>query len=771
MGPEPEDIEPVACRGCLVSNVKLYCIEERRLVENYAQFVGISLQDHYTQYLCAICATQLWKFSSFKERCRKAYQFIMDIEFNGANLTPSWESDLQNYSKELKLKFVQTETQTCDLGKEEDCVDCDVKLEVIDSHQPEINDNDSIDDDDTVIFIIESDHNYVKQEWDDNENVEVVEEFLNDTDFEDSDVSFERIDIKNEFCYTDDEQDICLDNKYVEIENKDTSLESKLVKRKKKSKNNYKVTPEEIAKYAASLNFTATFLTEEEQRKEIAQRKLLKNNRCVQCELCYKNCTSEQRLSKHKQVSHNENLTSVCRICYFRYRTNTELKKHMRMHAVVFKCNGCSYTTKFKDALHSHNQSHKGKKYICDHCKCEFDKATSYFSHVRLQHSSELPWCDLCGESFLSAYGIRSHKKKMHRDLSAELSCEECDAKFCSDTALGKHVELKICDQQCCAQCGQGFPTEQSFRYHLIHYHGATQPQLVCQECNVVFPNMPALKRHQEVCGLFSFVPCVQCGASFEGEAAMLDHVKEKHSEQSEGPDFKCVECDKEFTSAYYYRCHIAQRHLRPSRVQPGGSKRPRQKRIYKPKKKDTSKKKQRTVYAGHRTEPYVRIWRPSVTGGVEVLNERGRVYHNPAVLKAVCEICGKGYRCEAVLREHKLSQHSGLKPHRCEVCAKGFVNKDYLMKHMILHTDERDFQCEYCPKAFKTRSGLVRHHLMHTGVRLHCCHICNKHFATSTSVKLHIKGVHMKIPAPRRIRHRGKKKGESEDVKILFDD
>lgn len=76
----------------------------------------------------------------------------------------------------------------------------------------------------------------------------------------------------------------------------------------------------------------------------------------------------------------------------------------------------------------------------------------------------------------------------------------------------------------------------------------------------------------------------------------------------------------------------------------------------------------------------------------------------------------------------------SGDRPHECPVCHKTFVTKDALNKHLIVHTDERNFKCGECGKLFK-RIGHVREHLkIHNAERPFPCTVCDKSFKTNVS-------------------------------------
>lgn len=57
---------------------------------------------------------------------------------------------------------------------------------------------------------------------------------------------------------------------------------------------------------------------------------------------------------------------------------------------------------------------------------------------------------------------------------------------------------------------------------------------------------------------------------------------------------------------------------------------------------------------------------------------------------------------------------HSGVKPHACSVCGKGFALRGNLTVHMRTHSDATPYQCNICPKRYSDSNGLKRHLLVH---------------------------------------------------------
>jgi KRAB domain-containing zinc finger protein len=56
------------------------------------------------------------------------------------------------------------------------------------------------------------------------------------------------------------------------------------------------------------------------------------------------------------------------------------------------------------------------------------------------------------------------------------------------------------------------------------------------------------------------------------------------------------------------------------------------------------------------------------------------------------------------------------IKPCKCDVCGKGFIQKNSLQTHMRRHTGDKPCQCDVCGKGFIQKNSLQTHMTRHTG-------------------------------------------------------
>ncbi|XP_077545453.1 uncharacterized protein LOC144158448 [Haemaphysalis longicornis] len=101
------------------------------------------------------------------------------------------------------------------------------------------------------------------------------------------------------------------------------------------------------------------------------------------------------------------------------------------------------------------------------------------------------------------------------------------------------------------------------------------------------------------------------------------------------------------------------------------------------------------------------------------------------------CEVCGKGFRLRTTMVLH-LRTHTGEQPYTCKTCGRTFAYSSSLRKHEETHTAERTYKCDVCDLWLKRRS-LQRHMQTHTGERPYACSVCTSVFADRQSFKRHM--------------------------------
>ncbi|XP_051882867.1 zinc finger protein ZFP2-like [Pristis pectinata] len=94
-----------------------------------------------------------------------------------------------------------------------------------------------------------------------------------------------------------------------------------------------------------------------------------------------------------------------------------------------------------------------------------------------------------------------------------------------------------------------------------------------------------------------------------------------------------------------------------------------------------------------------------------------------------------KGFTRSSDLMRHQVV-HSEERPFPCSVCGREFTNSFNLQRHQQVHAGERPFTCPQCGKGFTCSTQLLIHQRVHTGEKWFICTECGKEF--TQTVNLH---------------------------------
>ncbi|KAM4693608.1 histone-lysine N-methyltransferase MECOM isoform 2-T2 [Discoglossus pictus] len=81
---------------------------------------------------------------------------------------------------------------------------------------------------------------------------------------------------------------------------------------------------------------------------------------------------------------------------------------------------------------------------------------------------------------------------------------------------------------------------------------------------------------------------------------------------------------------------------------------------------------------------------------------------------------------------------------HECKECDQVFPDMQSLDKHLLSHTEEREYKCDQCPKAFNWKSNLIRHQMSHDTGKHYECENCSKVFTDPSNLQRHIRSQHV---------------------------
>jgi len=230
----------------------------------------------------------------------------------------------------------------------------------------------------------------------------------------------------------------------------------------------------------------------------------------------------------------------ACPLCEYTTRVKEHLASHMNSHTSdrKYMCNQCGQTFKWSHSLRRHQRTHqKDYKFTCAHCPKTFSRKDHLAVHEKLHDSdnTESYPCPECGVKFKNKKTLTGHVKTHSTDKPHK--CDSCDSAFTRKASLTRHVLAAHAGHVFhCDICTAPFSYKSTLEDHRRAVHNEGKRDFHCTACGLSFACKAYLQKHLGVCKNRADkedVPCVDCGKMFPTRRHLQEHRRNKHRENN----------------------------------------------------------------------------------------------------------------------------------------------------------------------------------------------------------------------------------------------
>jgi len=232
----------------------------------------------------------------------------------------------------------------------------------------------------------------------------------------------------------------------------------------------------------------------------------------ISLDLHYKQCLVAQEKMRHQIMNliysepktpkrANPEASVVCQICGKKLK-QASLSGHMHRHQMRCSYSTCDSIFSTKEALREHVKD----------------------VHFRLPHL----YCEICGQLCVGKQRLSDHVQVVHKKMSLDINCTECDEVFINPSQMRKHRNI-------------------------VHF----PDKFKCHECKKSFGILQMLQRHKSVHSGEKKFQCEECGRKFKSRQCLVDH---KLSHTGEKP-YACQHCPYRGASSSLLAHHKKQKH------------------------------------------------------------------------------------------------------------------------------------------------------------------------------------------------------------------
>lgn len=378
--------------------------------------------------------------------------------------------------------------------------------------------------------------------------------------------------------------------------------------------------------------------------------------KCSQCEF---KTRFKWNLSAHKR-KHMPEKEHKCLECSYVTSYRHNLIKHQRQHNnALFKCDKCTFTTKFEGHIYRHmSKIHNELMYEGHKCSfCDFCTIVKWRLNIHLQRSkqSEALKCDFCGFETMYLCESKRHKRNHFDDTQKD----EIDANTHLESVRESTTPPECSGRQVPVASFEAEPPAEPKEINYTDDHQKSNHYTVDPN-SVNWNNIQVLESND---GVRSF-QCHMCDYTSKFKAAVQRHFQRRHTDKLNRP-YKCSNCDF------------------------------------------ATKTKDQIALHNKRSQSSQRVHCSQCK--FSTLFKCQLVMHQKTHNEYKCNVCVYSCKSKYDLDNHFSTQHLG-KHFKCKFCEYKAARRHSLVSHEATHTGNKPLKCPHCDYRTVRNCFLMNH-------------------------------------------------------------